>query len=98
MRVVAFITKPRVIDRFLDHVRPHRNASHIPNKGQVLQRYYSWYASRVRGMRRKTAQAGEEHSIVSVDPEPEALSEAGRRWAELLRRIFEVDPRRATSI
>ena len=26
------------------------------------------------------------------DPEPEALSEARRRWAELLRRIFEVDP------
>jgi hypothetical protein len=50
-----------------------RVVSHVPNKGQVLQRYYGWYASRVRGMRRKA-------------------SEAGHRWAELLRRIFEVDP------
>jgi len=69
-----------------------RLVSHIPNKGQVLQRYYGWYASRVRGMRRKAAEAGVEHPITCVDPEPEALSEAGRRWAELLHRIFEVDP------
>ena len=27
-----------------------------------------------------------------VDPEPEALRDAKRRWAELLRRLFEVDP------
>jgi hypothetical protein len=66
--------------------------SHIPNKGQVLQPYYGWYASRVRGMRRKATEAGEEHPSVCVDPAREALSEAGRRWAELLRRIFEVDP------
>ncbi|MCH7491569.1 MAG: transposase [Gemmatimonadetes bacterium] len=26
-----------------------RVASHIPNKGQVLHRYYGWYASRTRG-------------------------------------------------
>jgi hypothetical protein len=57
-----------------------RVVSHIPNKGQVLQRYYGWYASR------------EEHPLVIVDPEPEAVSQARHRWAELLRRIFEVDP------
>jgi hypothetical protein len=59
-----------------------RVVSHIPNKGQVLQRYYGWYASRVRGMRRK---AGEEQPVACVDPEPEVLSEAALRWAELLR-------------
>jgi hypothetical protein len=69
-----------------------RVVSHIPNKGQVLQRYYGWYASRVRGMRRKATEAGEEHPIVCVDPEPEAVRQARHRWAELLRRIFEVDP------
>jgi hypothetical protein len=69
-----------------------RVVSHIPNKGQVLQRYYGWYASRVRGMRRKASEAGEEQPVVHVDPEPAVLSEAGKRWAELLRRIFEVDP------
>ncbi len=71
-----------------------RVVSHIPNKGQVLQRYYGWYASRVRGMRRKASETDadyEEHPLVIVDPEPEAVSQARHRWAELLRRIFEVD-------
>ena len=39
-----------------------RVASHIPNKGQVLQRYYGRYSSRVRGMRRKAGYA--EHQPV----------------------------------
>ncbi len=30
-----------------------RVASHISNKGQVLQRYYGWYAPRTRGIRRR---------------------------------------------
>jgi hypothetical protein len=33
-----------------------RLTSHIPNKGQVLQRYYGWYSSRQRGMRRQNAE------------------------------------------
>ena len=67
-----------------------RVVAHIPNKGQVLQRYYGFYASRVRGMRRKAG--GEHQPVVYAEPVPEALREARRRWAELLRRIFEVDP------
>ncbi len=67
-----------------------RLVSHIPNKGQVLQRYYGWYASRTRGERRKAG--GEERAVVYAEPVPVPLREARRRWAELLRRIFEVDP------
>jgi hypothetical protein len=66
--------------------------SHIPNKGQVLQRYYGWYSSRQRGSRRKAAAVEAARPLVTVDPEPEAVRDAKRRWAELLRRIFEVDP------
>ena len=33
-----------------------RHTSHIPNKGQVLQRYYRYYASRVRDIRRLAAE------------------------------------------
>jgi len=72
-----------------------RLTSHIPNKGQVLQRYYGWYSSRQRGKRRMVAEAGEDHQeqqLVTVEPEPEALREAKRRWADLLRKILEVDP------
>jgi hypothetical protein len=32
-----------------------RVVSHIPNKGQVLQRYYGWYANRTRGARRRAS-------------------------------------------
>lgn len=65
--------------------------SHIPNKGQVLQRYYCWYASRTRRSRRK-AGPHEQRPVVEAEAVPPALAQARRRWAELLRRIFEVDP------
>jgi hypothetical protein len=69
-----------------------RLTSHIPNKGQVLQRYYGWYSSRQRGTRRQANGDAVEQPVTLVEPEPEAVREARRRWAELLRRIFEVDP------
>ncbi len=40
----------------------------------------------------KANKGDEQQPLVTVDPQPEALVEARRRWAELLRRIFEVDP------
>jgi hypothetical protein len=69
-----------------------RVTSHIPNKGQVLQRYYGWYSSRQRGRRRKANGDGGKGPLALVEPPPEAVREVKRRWAELLRRIFEVDP------
>ncbi len=69
-----------------------RLTSHIPDKGQVLQRYYGFYSSRQRGTRRKAPEGNEDQPLEIVEPEPEALRKAKRRWAELLRRIFEVDP------
>jgi hypothetical protein len=60
-----------------------RLTSHIPDKGQVLQRYYGFYASRVRGMRCK---AGAEHQpVVYAEPLPEALREARRRCGKEMR-------------
>jgi hypothetical protein len=43
-------------------------------------------------MRRKAGNDDDTITPVMVDPEPETVPEAKRRWAELLRRIFEVDP------
>jgi hypothetical protein len=70
-----------------------RVVSHIPNKGQVLQRSYGWYANRTRGSRR---QAGGEaqRAVVVADGVPPERAAVRRRWAELLRRIFAVDPLR----
>jgi hypothetical protein len=37
--------------------------AHIPDKGQVMQRYYGYYASRTRGQRRKAEGAVAEPSL-----------------------------------
>ncbi len=73
-----------------------RVVSHIPNKGQVLQRYYGWYANRTRGIRRKAGPHEQPPVVAVVEAEavPPALADVLRRWAELLRRIFAVDPLR----
>jgi hypothetical protein len=66
-----------------------RVTAHIPDKHQVLTRYYGWYANRVRGRRRAETDTG----IPVIAPrERVPLREAQRRWAELLRRVYEVDP------
>ena len=57
-----------------------------------MQRYYGWYASRTRGTRRRQANHAAEAPVEIVDPVDWSLRAARFRWAELLRRIFEVDP------
>ena len=71
-----------------------RVVTHIPNPGQVMQRYYGWYASRTRGARRQQglAATGPAAAGPVVEPVAWSLRAARARWAELLRRIFEVDP------
>ena len=62
-----------------------RLTSHIPNMGQVLQRYYGWCSSRQRRMRREAAEDYEENALVTVEPKPEAIRDAKRRWAATTR-------------
>ena len=74
-----------------------RVTAHIPNKYQVMTRYYGYYANRVRGARRRRAVAPDGLPPAAkpvAEPGPLALREARHRWAELLRQIFEVDPLR----
>lgn len=70
-----------------------RVTAHVPNKHQVMTRYYGYYANRVCGARHRRA-GGTAPPITVADPVPLPLREARRRWAELLRQIFEVDPLR----
>ena len=65
---------------------------HIPDKGHVTTRYYGWYANRPRGMRRQAEPAGADPLVPMVVAPALAPTEATRRWAALLRQIFEVDP------
>jgi len=57
-----------------------------------MTRYYGWYANRPRGTRRKATTDAGVAPITVAEPEALPLREARRRWAELLRRIYEVDP------
>ncbi|MFP4686949.1 MAG: transposase [bacterium] len=60
---------------------------HIPDKGQHLTRYYGWYSNVARGKRAKTA--GEQGSKTThVRP----ATEAHKRWAMLIKQVYEVDP------
>jgi hypothetical protein len=67
----------------------------IPDPRRHLVRYYGAYSNRARGQRRK-AQAqlqgnrpGEVEEPIPSPPERAALR---RRWANLIRRVYEVDP------
>jgi len=78
-----------------------RLLTHIPDPGQVMTRYYGWYASRTRGTRARLVSDGRRLTADGLSVEgPVAITEAVNwslraaryRWAELLRRIYEVDP------
>jgi hypothetical protein len=73
-----------------------RIVTHIPDKRQVMTRYYGWYSNRVRGTRKKLAAAAAveaaEQPVAFAEREELTLREARKRWAELLRRVYEVDP------
>jgi hypothetical protein len=43
-----------------------RLVTHIPDPGQVMQRYYGWYASRTRGARRRQASDAAEAPVAIV--------------------------------
>jgi hypothetical protein len=67
----------------------------IPDPRRHLVRYYGAYSNRARGQRRMTEGqlegngSGEAEEPVPPPPERAALR---RRWANLIRRVYEVDP------
>jgi len=72
---------------------------HIPEPRRHLVRYYGWYSNVSRGKRRKAEPDRE--SVVDTDtnaPSRAAQAEARdaralrRSWAQLIKRIYEVDP------
>jgi hypothetical protein len=85
-----------------------RLVAHIPDHGQVMQRYYGYYANRTRGERQKADEAAARPSVAGgrasddpelpeggitiVEPEDFSRGDARRRWAELIRLVYEVDP------
>ena len=71
---------------YLDFIA--RVTSHIPDKGQVMIRYYGLYSNAHRGKMRKA----------SCDPLYPLITDDGptyvpsKGWAEMIRKVYEVDP------
>jgi hypothetical protein len=65
-----------------------RATSHIPDKGQVMVRYYGLYSNAHRGKRRKAQHAANSFLIIEQE-EPFAPSKG---WADMIRKVYEVDP------
>ena len=65
-----------------------RVTSHIPDKGQVMIRYYGVYANAHRGKINK-AGVSRSHPPI-IDDKVSFVPSKG--WAEMIRKVFEVDP------
>ena len=65
-----------------------RVTSHIPDKGQVTVRYFGLYANAHRGKVRKGQPA--KHPFIIVEEESSRIPRRG--WAEMIRKVYEVNP------
>ena len=65
-----------------------RVTSHIPDKGQVTVRYYGLYANAHRGKVRKASLGP--FPLLIMEEELRPIPSKG--WAEMIRKVYEVDP------
>ena len=71
---------------YLDFIA--RVTSHIPDKGQVMVRYFGLYANAHRG---KVCNVKEgEHKLIIIEEERPKIPRRG--WAAMIRKVYEVDP------
>jgi len=63
-----------------------RVTSHIPDKGQVMVRYYGLYANAYRGKVKKAGAPALHVVREKFRPVP------SKSWAEMIRKVYEVDP------
>jgi len=64
-----------------------RVTSHIPDKGQVMVRYFGLYANAHRGKVRKSEETA--HPLLVIAEECPKIPRRG--WAEMIRKVYEVD-------
>jgi len=72
---------------------------HIPEPRRHLVRYYGWYSNVSRGKRRKVETENGEAGVADTGPDSRAARAESRdaralrrSWAQLIKRIYEVDP------
>jgi len=71
-----------------------RVTSHIPDKGQVMVRYYGLYANAHRGKVKKASLSPSVFRIV----EEELRRLPSKGWAAMIRKVYEVDPMLCLSV
>jgi hypothetical protein len=67
----------------------------IPDPRRHLVRYYGAYSNRARGQRRKEEaqlQGNDSAEVEEPVPPPPERAALRRRWAKLIRRVYEIDP------
>ena len=73
-----------------------RVLAQIPEPRRHLVRYYGRYSNVARGKRKRARQENEMASLESAaaqpEPTPGEVSSLRRRWAQLIRRVYEIDP------
>jgi len=67
-----------------------RVTSHIPDKGQVMIRYYGLYANAHRGKKKK-ARVKPSCPLI-IEDEASFMPSSG--WADMIRKVYEIDPLR----
>ena len=65
-----------------------RVTSHIPDKGQVMVRYYGLHANAHRGKVKKASLSPSALRMAEEEPRPVP----SKGWAEMIRKVYEVDP------
>jgi len=80
--------EPREMERmdYLEFIA--RVTSHIPDRGQVTVRYYGLYANAHRGKLKRVSRAAFPLPIVEEELRPIPA----KGWAEMIRKVYEVDP------
>jgi hypothetical protein len=76
----------RVEMDYLDFIA--RLTTHIPDKGQVMIRYYGLYSNAHRGVMKKQGRATSIMPILTPPPP----KQASPGWRELIRKVYQVDP------
>ncbi len=62
---------------------------HIPDPRKHLVRYFGFYSNKSRGMRAKAPGDATHEQQATQSP---SASAARRRWAALIKRVWQVDP------
>ncbi len=88
---VTYLTKDGLTHEFDPLEFLARITPHVARKWEQTVRYYGYYSSKSRGLRKKTALDTNPPLTISTEPPPPKKT-VSRKWAELIKKVYEIDP------